>query len=340
MSGARVPYHLRQNKHVERELFLNLLSRVGRTVSLCDYLYVGFGGPFFEDFKAIHSRFGIKHMLSIEMDEWVFKRQQNNIPYGIVKCKNMKSSQLIGDFSKNAAEFPKAKHILCWLDYASPKQLGTQLAEVRALLPKLNRCDIVKVTFNANPATLGSPTSTKQHAGANAPEDRLKYRLDRLRSRLGNAFPGNVAPEDLEPEKYPSLLLKVMKLQISEAMKENPRLMFQPLGCYVYADSDHQMLTCTGVLLKYDEQRRFLKSTGLSPIEFASPDWEIHKIDVPYLSTREKLLLDRKMFQISANKMIEEEGLWFDENKLRAATMIENYGRLYRFYPHYHRIQY
>ncbi len=341
MSGARVPYHLRQNKHVERELFLDLLSHVGRKVHIGDYLYIGFGGPFFEDFKAIHSRLGIKEMLSIEMEGWVFKRQKNNIPYGLIKHKNINSSDLLKDMSVIVAEFPKAKRLLCWLDYASPKGLPTQIAEVRTLLPKLERYDIVKVTFNANPSALGDLSAADQaDAGADLPERRLKFRLDKLQNRLGQAFPGNTAPEDVHSDNYPQLLLRILRLQISEAMKENPHLMFQPIGCYVYADSEHQMLTCTGILLKHSEQSTFLRSTALKGLDFASLDWQIHKIDVPYLSAREKLLLDQKMFNSSAAQIIDEDDMWFDEDKERATMMINSYERFYRFYPHYHRVQY
>jgi hypothetical protein len=318
---------------------LELIAQVGRKVRLRDYLYVGFGGPFFEDFKAIHSRLGIRDMLSVEMDDWVFKRQKNNVPYGLVRCKPIRSAELIKDFAVIMAEFPKAKHVLCWLDYASPKQLATQLAEVRTLLPKLSRHDIVKVTFNANPAALGDIPAAQQ-VGPDLPERRLKFRLDKLQGRLGNAFPGNAGSEDMLPENYPKFLLRILTLQISNAMKENPELQFQPLGCYVYADSEHQMLTCTGILLKQNEGGSFVRDAGLKKLEFASLNWEIHHIDVPYLSAREKLLLDREMFDGPATELIDKHDFWFDKDKDRAAAMITNYGRFYRFYPHYHRVQY
>jgi hypothetical protein len=324
---------------VERELFLELLSHVGRKVRLRDYLYIGFGGPFFEDFKSVHSRLGIKEMLSIEKDDWVYKRQQNNIPYGIVKCRQLDSKDLVQNISVITAEFPTAKHLLCWLDYASPRQLGTQLGEIRTLLPKLSRYDVVKVTFNANPSSLGELPLAEQ-GGPDAPERKLQHRLDKLRARLGAAFPGDVEPADVQPDNYPALLLRILQLQISESMRENPLLMFQPLGCYVYADSEHQMLTCTGILLKHTEVTAFIRATSLKKLDFGSLDWETRKIDVPYLSAREKLLLDRKMFNNPAAQIVDDDGLWFDEDKDRSVAMIGDYERFYRFYPHYHRIQY
>ena len=339
MAGERVPYHLRQNKHVERELFIELLAHVGIKTRLTEYLYVGFGGPFFEDFKALHSRLGIRNMLSLERDEWVYRRQKVNVPYGCVQCKQMDSAQFVQQVATIRAEFPKANKLLCWLDYASPNQLPTQLDEIRTLLPKLARHDIFKITFNANPATLGD-LPVDQTMGVGVRERRLQFRRERLRMRLGHKFPGSVDDEDLTPNNYPGLLSQILKLQVSESMRENPELMFQPLGCFAYADSEHTMLTCTGILLRHTERDRFLSGTGLRKVEFASLDWQIYKIDIPYLSVREKFLLDQKIFDTEPRSLVEDHGLWVDKDAERSAGMINDYVRLYRFYPHFHRIYY
>ncbi|WP_407928292.1 O-methyltransferase, partial [Collimonas silvisoli] len=57
MSGAYVPYHLRQNKAVDRQLFVDLLTKLNRYKAIGDYSYVSFGGPYLEDFKLVHSHF-------------------------------------------------------------------------------------------------------------------------------------------------------------------------------------------------------------------------------------------------------------------------------------------
>ena len=67
MSGGTVPYHLRQNKAIDRSLFIDLLARLNRCRDISDYTYIGFGGPFLEDFKSVHSFTGISKMISIEM---------------------------------------------------------------------------------------------------------------------------------------------------------------------------------------------------------------------------------------------------------------------------------
>lgn len=77
-SGSSLPYRLRQNKSVDRELFLGLLGRLAATLKLEDYQYVGLGGPFLEDFRLIHARLGLKDLVCIEAEENVHKRQLFN----------------------------------------------------------------------------------------------------------------------------------------------------------------------------------------------------------------------------------------------------------------------
>jgi hypothetical protein len=52
-TGGSIPYHLRQNKAIDRNLFTDLLSRIGRYKNISDYTYYGFGGPYMEDFKVL-----------------------------------------------------------------------------------------------------------------------------------------------------------------------------------------------------------------------------------------------------------------------------------------------
>ena len=74
-AGSSLPYRLRPNKAVDRELFLSLLMRLAPKFALEKYHYVGLGGPFLEDFRMIHGRLGIAKMTCIETEEEVHKRQ-------------------------------------------------------------------------------------------------------------------------------------------------------------------------------------------------------------------------------------------------------------------------
>ena len=69
--GSSLPYKLRPNKAVDRELFLGMLARLAASLKLENYRYVGLGGPFLEDFRLIHARLAIKDMVCIEMEKEV-----------------------------------------------------------------------------------------------------------------------------------------------------------------------------------------------------------------------------------------------------------------------------
>ena len=67
-AGSSLPYRLRPNKAVDRELFLSLLMRLAPKLALEKYHYVGLGGPFLEDFRLVHGRLGIAKMTCIETE--------------------------------------------------------------------------------------------------------------------------------------------------------------------------------------------------------------------------------------------------------------------------------
>src|ERR1700678_128474 len=132
MSGETVPYHLRQNKHVDRQLFVELLAHASRINPVKDALYISFGGVYFEDFKLIHQVFGTKRLLSIEKEEWIVNRQMHNIPYGCIKCKKMSSREFANDITKIRSRFGN-RQMICWLDFADASNRRGQLEDVSLL---------------------------------------------------------------------------------------------------------------------------------------------------------------------------------------------------------------
>ena len=99
MSGQNVPYQLRRNKFVERQLFLDILDFVRVWNGPSPYLYASMGGRFLEDFKLINDRFAIEQMISIELDETTWKRQEFN-RLGFIDCRRQGSGEFIEDLDK------------------------------------------------------------------------------------------------------------------------------------------------------------------------------------------------------------------------------------------------
>jgi hypothetical protein len=328
--GTAVPYNLRQNKHVERQLFVDLLNCVDRWRSLKNYLYVGFGGIYFEDFKLLHSHFAIRKMLSIEGQKWVLPRQKKNIPYGCIDHEHCDSGEFIRTVGMYRERY-NADNLICWLDYASPTQVAAQLNDVKALLPSLMPNDVLKVTMVADPYTL----ATTPKPGEDIHEKRLEILRQRL---LGTQFlPDGLTAEQVREDRYPEVLLRSFQRVIAEAMKESSSLIFQPVGSYVYKDTT-QMLTVTGIILETAELDNFMKRTGLKEFDLAGLDWRLQQINVPDLSLREKLLLDRTIFNRTASEIETAMEFTLDEDPEDSIKMIESYVKFYRYYPNFHRV--
>ena len=218
MSGGRVAYHLRPNKAVDRHVFIELLTRIHAYRSLAKYAYVGFGGPFLEDFRLVHSQFGLTKLISLEEDDIVLKRQQFNKPLSNIRCLLRNSGDFIATYN------PKSNAII-WLDYAAPKQVRAQIEEMQGLLPRLLENDVLKITVNASPETLGRKQS-------HTPDQRDAHRLSVLKSRIGGFLPNGVTPSEMTSSGLASLIYRAILRAARDAMRGAPRLRFVPLTTF------------------------------------------------------------------------------------------------------------
>lgn len=168
--GGNVPYHLRQNKAIDRNLFVELLSRINLVKDIEAYTYISFGGSFLEDFKLIHSITGISKMISLEVDENIRNRQKFNMPLNCIEPRHLTS----GEFLENHTF--EGENIV-WFDYASPKEIEQQLDETQYLITQLHDFDIVKITLNANANSLADHQTleiTKAKRSLKSKEESLK----------------------------------------------------------------------------------------------------------------------------------------------------------------------
>jgi len=149
-NGSSLPYRLRQNKSVDRELFLGLLGRLAATLKLEEYQYVGLGGPFLEDFRLIHARLGLKDLVCIEAEENVHKRQLFNRPIDQITCVN---STLEDYLDETDIEKP----VIIWFDYTDPRAITDQIERFAQSISTVPVNSIFRITLNANPASLGTP---------------------------------------------------------------------------------------------------------------------------------------------------------------------------------------
>ncbi len=332
MSGGAVAYHLRENKAIERNLFIEVLARVARVANVSDYTYIGFGGPFLEDFKALHSTLRISKMISIESDKNVCTRQAFNKPAAFIQLENVASGEFL-----RTHEFVGGN--IVWLDYTAPKDLYVQLSEFQTLVGKLGRFDVAKITLNANPSALGG-----QSKGVALHEERRQE----LAKRLGDHCKFELSDEDVLPKNYPSTLLKAVHSCLGNLAARISREYFQPLSAFVYKDGGHQMLTVTGIVLNAnDDQDKidFLEKSRIDHWPFRNLHWDAPtEISVPALSAKERLALDNALpldAGVDAGECLSEQLGYCpsdQENIPSTKSLLANYAKFYRAYPMFSRV--
>lgn len=329
MSGNDIAYHLRQNKAIDRNLFIELLTRVGRVRNISEYEYIGFGGPLLEDYKALHSALRIKRMHSIERDENTFKRQTFNRPATFVKL-HLKDSE---EFFRQHQFHDKGTVV--WLDYTSPGELSSQLQEFRRVVSELDCFDVAKITLNANPASIEGKASVGTSL--------QQARLETLKSIIPDYIPSDITTDGLTAKNYPYSLQRFVQRSLAELSTRVSGRYFHILSSFVYKDGQ-QMLTITGMVFDAANDPKvtnFISQSRIKYWPFANLNWTPPTaISVPALSAKERIKLDT-FLPLRSNDAIKtsaklKKQLGFipgtDESELA------NYARYYRAYPHFSRI--
>lgn len=330
MSGSSIPYQLRQNKAIERNLFIDLLSRIGRAKNISDYEYIGFGGPFLEDFKILHAALRINRMQSIESDENTYARQNFNSPFKFLTLHNKPSSEFFANH-----QFSESGTIV-WLDYTEPKDLRSHLDEFRSVVEKVNYYDVVKITLNASPAEIRG----KKADGVPIQE----VRLNTLKRTVGDYLPSEVSVDDIVPNEYPKLLQMCLQNAVARLSTGETKRYFQILSSFFYADGQ-QMLTVTGIVLdasQDDEKQAFLALLRLAHWPFANLHWQPPvRISVPALSAKERMKLDENLpVHGDDSEVVKtlQTALGYVPGAVSDASKLANYARYYRAYPHFSRV--
>ena len=333
MNGAEVPYHLRPNKFVDRQLFVDVLARVGRLRDLSKYVYVSMGGKFLDDHLALHMALEVRELISIDASPDVVARQDFNKPFESMKCLPKTAAEFVDEFSVFASEYPADTNFVVWLDYTDPKDRLLQLQEFSKLIAHCQPFDIVKITINANIRTLRA----EGQLPAGFPTVR-EWRLSIYQSQLGQ-FPGNATAEEMVQLHFPRVLARSVAAAAKHGIETLRESTVRPLGVFVYSDGPHTMLSSTWIVLPEAEADSFMSERPIASWPFLAPSWEdVARINVPDLSTREKLHIDRLLLSKGDEEICQSFGFFFGKNETESIEQVSQYRRHYRFYPHFVRV--
>lgn len=336
-TGSTIPYQLRPHKAIERNLYAAILRKLDRcsNIDLPEYRYVGFGAPFLEDFKIMHTEFGITDMHCIEYDKNAFSRQLFNNPYNFIELFPESSTDYI-----TGTNFKQNKNQIIWLDYASPGEIRQQLQDIEFLCAKVAELDIIKFTFNAYvKAFIGS-----HHLRL------LPYEINRIISFLRRDptyqifVPDEIRAKDIYEDF--SALIRVMALRsIKRGLAKGGKdLVFNHIASFSYADGQ-VMTTMTGIISKPESSKKILIESGLVNWEFYQPEPSneiilANEITVPVMTISERVLIDKLMPNNNAPSLVSKIKFAYGNDDKENEKLLEGYCKYYRYLPYYSKVSY
>ena len=313
-SGSSLPYHLRPNKAVDRELFLGLLSRLAATLRIENYCYVGLGGPFLEDFRLVHARLGIDDLVCVEDELDVHKRQKFNRPVNRIRCVHNTLENYI-----DSKVFKKP--VIIWFDYTNPRDLTNQIVRFSRTIGEVPLNSVMRITLNASPGSLGKP-------GPEVKETIQEWRLDCLRERLGELLPSDLKSSDMKYKNFGKSLLETLHIAVAnEELSHLKRRIVWALATH-YTDGQ-PMVTATLIVCSKED---LSIDTLVNDWEYSSTPRAPLVLDMPALSTLERLTMEscknpkkRMGYDLPLSNMEEDP--------------FKSFKRFYRVFPHFSRVE-
>ncbi len=192
------------------------------------------------------------------------------------------------------------------------------------------------MTLNANPESLGKPDANELSVEIDdvASSDRKEkptvqeWRLARFKERVGQLFPSGLSADGMTQKRFGFSVLRVLKLAVEkEALNFRDRRIVWALATH-YKDGQ-AMVTAALVVCAAD-------NTAIEELvkgwEFYSTSDSPHRLDLPALSTLERLTMEsnddvraKMTFELPKSDMGEDPFSVFK--------------KFYRIYPHFSRVE-
>ena len=309
------PYHLRVNKAIDRFILAEILDILKKHCDISDYTYYGFGGPFLEDCRLINNRFPEIKIVSIEKNEQTFKRQKFHQFSRILELR-------CEDFTSFLANFPStmAGRGIFWLDYTDLK--FRHFDDFMSVLGKVSERSIVKITIRAEPE----------------PYEKIEV-WEEFQQKYGQILPASAKKTDIERLlPLTKLLQGMIQIASQQALPASGESIFQLLDSSHYSDQTH-MLSITGIVCNKNEVleiQQWFKNWHFINLKWNDP----RRIDVPILSTKERLHLEKYLptKAKTGNSLSRALGYKIDDSAKESIAKLKQYEEFYRYYPYFARI--
>lgn len=301
-------YHLRTNKAIDRLMFLEAIRRLAHPSESGNYTYYGFGGPYLDDFRLLHENFPDMRMVSVEKDGDVYKRQAFHVPSAHIKRKRLDLKTFLANYEA------RDRKSIFWLDYTGLEY--SQFEEFILLLTKVAAGSMIKITLRAKPS--------EYHGKA-----------EQFQQKFSAVLPSSAVVPPSSHEGFAKLLQDMLQIASQQALPTGIGVVFQPVCSFHYRDGVG-IFTLAGVVCAKEDRkamRERYEKWSFANLRWAKP----RKIDVPYLSTKERLHLQQFLpcQQRIGSTLIQALGYKIDSDRSVTLEQMKQYGEFYLQYPHF-----
>jgi len=201
-----------------------------------------------------------------------------------------------------------------WLDYTG-LEYGC-FDEFMVLLSKVAGNSMVKITLRAEP------------------KDYMD-KAEEFRRRFDAIMPDPFADPPFGAADFATLIQGMVQIAAQKALPGSLPHVFQPVSSFYYSDGTG-MLTLTGIVCPRGEQADV--RDAFKSLKFANLDWaRPKKIDVPVLSTKERLHLQRILpCAGGAGRVLRQElGYLIDKDRQQTEMKLKQYADFHRYFPYF-----
>jgi hypothetical protein len=329
----KIDYAVRPAKTIERKMLTEALARISKLEMPERFRYVGFGALYFRDFYLFHRVLGISDMFSIEHNTGEEERFEFNRPFACVKMR----------FGECRTELPKIpldeKKNIVWLDYE--KHLTKDiLADIAHVCGKAVAGSIIVVTVNAQAGDFqqhaeesGTDAGEDEGSGGPGPQKGSQRQdpLERLKKDLPGRVPVETQTAQLAGWGTANLFRRIIENEISETLTarngvliEDDRISYLRLFDFHYSDGA-RMLT-TGGILYSQNQTPAVQACGFEELAYCNQANHPYLIPAPKLTYKERRHLDLQLPQADLS-ILERQGV--------PEKDVEEYSKVYRYFPHF-----
>jgi hypothetical protein len=319
-SGRKINYSLRPAKNIERKMMRDMFQRLNAYSSLSEYMYIGFGAKYFEDFSLFHRQLHIDKMISIESDMTNKKRYEFNKPFSCIDIMFGMSNHVL----------PKIQYtnkVVAWLDYDSRFNLD-MLNDLGYLAGTVDSGSTISISYNSEIYSQGDLGSKDGKV--------LSYK-DKFIELVGSEnIPATFDERGwLDHSNFSKFLRGAALSRMERVINERnatvlggDKFCFKQVMYFNYADGS-KMTTLSYIVFK-ETERDLIDGCRLTELSFYRESDDDYCIEVPNLTLKEIRFLSEVMPSTEVKPI---------EPKIFAVKDVELFKMNYKYFPNFTEIE-